>query len=153
MTFLKRQDAALCAKIEPGRCLDCREGNLRIGFAKGYLFRDDVEAHRGTLEARALQFFGTETAVTFETLAEPDHGVNGNGQPDGAAAKALRLQEVRREVLSHPLFLKILDVFPGARVGDTRLREAASAPPLGEMPEPPSPDGEEPLLQEEHDED
>ena len=49
---------------------------------------------------------------------------------NGRAAKNHRLQEIRREALSHPLVLKVLDVFPRAEVRDVRLREvpAPAAP-------------------------
>ena len=125
--FVKRQDAALCAKIESAQCLACEEGRLRIGFAKGYLFRDDVDAGKTALEALAGQFFRRETLLQIETLApeniDPAQGYpNGNG-PNGRAAKNHRLQEIKREALSHPLVLKVLDVFPRAEVREVRLRE------------------------------
>ena len=134
--FVKRQDAALCAKIESAQCLTYEEGRLRIGFAKGYLFRDDVDTRKTALEALAGQFFRRETLLQIETLApetiDPAQGnANGNG-PNGRAAKNHRLQEIRREALSHPLVLKVLDVFPRAEVREVRLREtpapAAPAP-------------------------
>ncbi|MDA8123800.1 MAG: DNA polymerase III subunit gamma/tau [Deltaproteobacteria bacterium] len=128
--FVKRQDAALSAKIEPGRCLDCSEGALRIGFVKGYLFRDDVDARKGAIETLARQFFGRETALTLETLAPEADAANGNGNGNKMAeraAKNLRLQEIRREALSHPLVMKVLDVFPRAEVRDVRLREVPAA--------------------------
>ncbi len=132
--FVKRQDAALCAKVESAQCLACEEGCLRIGFAKGYLFRDDVDAGKEALETLARQFFKRETVLEIETLApETTHPAqnynNGNG-PAGRAAKNHRLQEIRREALSHPLVLKVLDVFPRAEVREVRLREvpAPAAP-------------------------
>ena len=147
--FVKRQDPALCAKIESAQCLAYKAGCLRIGFAKGYLFRDDVDARKTALETLAGQFFRRETALEIETLAPEASGPgqtnnNGNG-PNGRAAKNHRLQEIRREALSHPLVLKVLDVFPRAEVREVRLREVqapavpASSPPLkGEVDLPPT---------------
>jgi hypothetical protein len=137
--FVKRQDAALCAKVESAQCLACEEGCLRIGFAKGYLFRDDVDAGKTALETLARQFFRQETVLEIETLApETTHPAqnhnNGNG-PAGRAAKNHRLQEIRREALSHPLVLKVLDVFPRAEVREVRLREVpAPAAPASSSP-------------------
>ena len=113
------------AKIESAYCLACEGGSLRIGFAKGYLFRDDVDAGKPALETLARQFFKRETVLKVETLApEPTCQVqnnhSGNG-PNGRAAKNHRLQEIRREALSHPLVLKVLDVFPRAEVREVRL--------------------------------
>ena len=56
--FLKRQDPALSAKIESGRCLCCEPGRLRIGFEKGYLFLDDVVGRTAALAEHGRQFFG-----------------------------------------------------------------------------------------------
>jgi len=148
--FVKRQDPALCAKIESAQCLACGEGCLRIGFAKGFLFRDDVDGRRAVLEALAKQFFKQETLLEIQTLAPEAFGPaqkngNGNGQT-GRAAKNHRLQEIRREALSHPLLLKVLDVFPRAEVREVKLREvqesAASAIP------PPRKEGDLPFAEE-----
>ena len=125
---MKRKDAALCAKIESAQLQAVEEGRLRIGFAKGYIFRDDVEAGKTALEDLARQFFGRETILEIETLEPETTGpanVNNNGNgPAARAAKNHRLQEIRREALSHPLVQKVLDVFPHAEVRDVRLREA-----------------------------
>ena len=161
--FVKRQDAALCAKIESAQCLACEEGRLRIGFAKGYLFRDDVDAGKSALETLARQFFRRETALEIETLApETDSpsqtNDNGNG-PNGRATKNHRLQEIRREALSHPLVLKVLDVFPRAEVREVRLREvpapaaSASLSPLKDGVDLPLAEGELAVPQEELSED
>ena len=48
---------------------------------------------------------------------------NGNGNGNGRAAKNHRIQEIRREALSHPLVRKILDAFPGAEVRDVKVIE------------------------------
>ena len=139
---MKRQDAALGAKIESAQCLACDEGRLRIGFVKGFLFRDDVEARKTALETIARQFFRRETVLHIETLAPetagPEQSHNHGSGPNGRAAKNHRLQEIRREALSHPLVLKVLDVFPRAEVREVRLREvpapaaSASSPPAKE---------------------
>jgi DNA polymerase III gamma/tau subunit len=125
--FVKRQDAALCAKIESAQLLAVEEGRLRIGFAKSYLFRDDVEAGKTAIEDLARQFFGRETTLEIETL-EPETAGPANANHNGngltvRAAKNHRLQEIRREALSHPFVQKVLDVFPRAEVRDVRLRE------------------------------
>ena len=78
--FVKRQDAALSAKIESAQCLTCEEGRLRIGFLKGYLFRDDVDARKTALETLAGQFFRRETLLQIETLA-PETTRSGTEQP------------------------------------------------------------------------
>jgi len=125
--FVKQKDAALGAKIESAKLQAVEEGRLRIGFAKGYIFRDDVEAGKTALENLARQFFGRETTLEIKTLepetADPAN-INQNG--NGPAARAVRnhkLQEIRREALSHPLVQKVLDVFPHAEVRDVKLRE------------------------------
>lgn len=121
--FVKRQDPALSAKIESGRCLCCEPGRVRIGFEKGYFFLDDVVGRKAALAEHGRQFFGRETALEIETLApeaiDSANGRNGNG--NGRAAKHQKLQEIRREALSHPLVRKILDTFPGAEVREVRV--------------------------------
>ena len=136
--FVKRKDAALCAKIESAQLKAAEEGRLRIGFAKGYIFRDDVEAGKTALEDLARQFFGRETILEIETLEPEAAGpananYNGNGLT-GRAAKNHRLQEIRREALSHPLVQKVLDVFPHAEVRDVRLREAPASAAVPALP-------------------
>ena len=69
--FVKRQDPALCAKLESGKCLCCEEGRLRIGFEKGYLFLDDVLRRQTDLGEYGRRFFRRETALEIEALA-PD---------------------------------------------------------------------------------
>jgi len=137
--FLKRQDPALSAKIESGKCLCCEPGLLRIGFEKGYFFLDDVIGRKAALAEHGRKFFGRETALEIETLAPEaggsTNGRNGNGNGNGRAAKNQRIQEIRREALSHPLVRKILDTFPGAEVRDVRMIDppkpaAAAAPPV-----------------------
>jgi hypothetical protein len=123
--FVKRQDPALSAKIESGRCLCCEPGRLRIGFEKGYFFLDDVVGRKAALAEHGRQFFGQETALEIETLAPEAGGStnaqNGNGNGNGRAAKNQRIQEIRREALSHPIVRKILDTFPGAEVRDVKI--------------------------------
>jgi DNA polymerase-3 subunit gamma/tau len=138
--FVKRQDAALCAKIESAHLKAGEEGHLRISFAKDYLFRDDVEAGKTALEDLARQFFGRETTLEIETLEPETAGPakannNGNGLTV-RAAKNHRLQEIRREALSHPLVQKVLDVFPRAEVRDVRLREAPASAAVPAFPLP-----------------
>jgi len=139
--FVKRQDPALSAKIESGRCLCCEPGRLRIGFEKGYLFLDDVIGRKAALAEHGRQFFGRETALSIETFAPEAGGStharngNGNGNGNGRAAKNQRIQEIRREALSHPLVQKILDAFPGAEVRDVKVIDppapgTAAAPPV-----------------------
>jgi DNA polymerase III subunit gamma/tau len=144
--FVKRQDPILCSKIEMGRCLACGEGLLRIGFEKDssnkdHLFLGDVKEKEGELANLGRRFFRREVTLAIETLpfdpAGAPNGANGqrNGNGNGRAAKNHRLQEVRREALSHPFLLKVLDVFPRAEVRDVHLREvsakeAATAPPV-----------------------
>jgi DNA polymerase III subunit gamma/tau len=157
--YVKRQDAALCAKVESAQCLACEEGCLRIGFAKGYLFRDDVDARKEALETLARQFFRRETVLQIETLASetanPAQNHNNGNNPAGRAAKNHRLQEIRREALSHPLVLKILDVFPRAEVREVRLREVpapdilAASSPLKERADLPLTEGVFPVPPEE----
>jgi hypothetical protein len=142
--FVKRQDPALCAKIESGKCLCCEPGRLWIGFEKGYFFLDDVVGRKAALAEHGRQFFGQETALEIETLAPEVGGStnarNGNGNGNGRAAKNQRIQEIRREALSHPLVRKVLDTFPGAEVRDVKVIDppapaAAAAPPIVPQPE------------------
>ncbi|MBN2438880.1 MAG: DNA polymerase III subunit gamma/tau [Deltaproteobacteria bacterium] len=123
--FVKQQDPALCAKLESGKCLCCEEGRLRIGFEKGYLFLDDVLRRQNELGEYGRRFFCRETALEIEVLASDANGStthrNGNGNGNGRAAKNHRIQEIRREALSHPLVRKILDVFPGAEVREVKV--------------------------------
>jgi DNA polymerase III subunit gamma/tau len=135
--FVKRQDPILCSKIEMGRCLACGEGLLRIGFEKDssnkdHLFLGDVKEKERELADLCRGFFRREVTLAIETLPfNPAGGANGtngqrSGNGNGRAAKNQRLQEVRREALSHPFLLKVLDVFPGAEVRDVRLREVSA---------------------------
>ena len=143
--FVKRQDPALCAKLESGKCLCCEEGRLRIGFEKGYLFLDDVLRRRADLGEYGRQFFRRETALEIEALAPEAVGStdpsNGKGNGNGRAAKNHRIQEIRREALSHPLVRKILDTFPGAEVREVKVIEtpapaaAVTSPPVSQLNE------------------
>ncbi len=148
---MKRQDPALSAKIESGKCLCCEPGRLRIGFEKGYFFLDDVVGRKAELAEHCRQFFGRETSMEIVTIAPEEGGPanNGNGNGNGRAAKNRVLQEIRREALSHPLVQKILDVFPGAEVRDVRLRELPAQAAASIAPSMPDEDlkfsGEPPL--------
>jgi len=143
--FVKRHDPALSAKIESGICLACDEGLLRIGFEKGYLFFDDVVGRKGALAEHGRRFFGRETTLEIETVLPENSGaaVSAGGNGNGRAVKNHRIQEIRREALSHPLVRKILDAFPGAEVREVKVLEtptpAEVVPPLAV----PKPDGEE----------
>ncbi len=145
--FVKRQDPALCAKLESGKCLCCEEGRLRIGFEKGYLFLDDVLRRQTDLGEYGRRFFRRETALEIQALAPDAAGSttprNGNGNGNGRAAKNHRIQEIRREALFHPLVRKILDAFPGAEVRDVKVIEA-TAPAAAVTRQPvPQPDEED----------
>jgi len=128
--FVKRQDPALCAKLESGKCLCCKEGRLRIGFEKGYLFLDDVLRRQTDLGEYGRRFFRRETALEIEALAPDAAGSttprNGNGNENSRATKNHRIQELRREALSHPMVRKILDAFPGAEVREVKVIEATA---------------------------
>ena len=143
--FVKRHDPALSAKIDSGICLACEEGRLRIGFEKGYLFFDDVVGRKAALAEHCRKFFGRETTLEFETVAPANGGaapsVNGNG--NGRSEKNHRIQEIRREALSHPLVRKILDIFPGAEVRDVRVRETQAPERVPTYLSGSRPDGEE----------
>jgi DNA polymerase-3 subunit gamma/tau len=125
--FVKRQDPALRAKLESGKCLCCEEGRLQIGFEKGYLFYDDVLRRRNDLGEYGRNFFQRETVLEILEIAPDAAGSatspNGNGNGNSRAAKNNRIREIRREALSHPLVRKILDVFPGAEVRDVKVIE------------------------------
>ncbi len=137
--FLKRHDPILCSKVEMGKCLTCGDGVLRIGFEKDssqkdHIFLSDVREKERELAESARRFFRCDVALTIETLPCDQAGAvngsgakNGNGNGNGRLAKNQRLQEARREALSHPLVLKVLDLFPRAEVRDVRLREASAA--------------------------
>ncbi len=145
--FVKRQDPALCAKLESGKCLCCEEGRLRIGFEKGYLFFDDVLRRKTELGEYGRQFFRRETALEIEALAPDAAGStnprNGNGNGNDRAAKNHRIQEIRREALSHPLVRKILDVFPGAEVRDVKVIETPAPAAVVKRRPVPQPDEED----------
>jgi len=121
--FVKLQDPALCAKIETGRCLCCGGERLTIGFDKGYLFLDDVLKRRKDLGEYGRLFFRRDTVVEIETLTSDTEGQSPGRNGNQRAAKNHRIQEIRREALSHPLVQKILDVFSGAEVRDVRVIE------------------------------
>ena len=157
--FLKRQDPVLCSKVEMGKCLLCEEGRLRIGFErdtanKEHLFLSDVREKENELADLGRQFFRRETALEIESLApDPAAGGDGannqNGNGNGRAAKNLRLQEIRREALSHPMVMKVLDVFPKAEVRDVKViekatpkKDASAAPRREEIIEDYPPTGE-----------
>ena len=93
------------------------------------------------------QFFRRETALEIQALAPEAAGSttprNGNGNGNGRAAKNHRIQEIRREALSHPLVRKILDAFPGAEVREVKVIEA-TAPAAASTRQPvPQPDEED----------
>jgi DNA polymerase-3 subunit gamma/tau len=134
--FLRKHDPSLAAKLQPGQCLYCEEGRLRIGLEKGYLFHNDVVGQKDKLAVYCKQFWGQEAALEIETVM-PAGGDNGS-RVSALAAKNNQNREIRREVLSHPLVRKILDVFPGSEVRDVKVREkplfAASAAISGIAP-------------------
>ena len=142
--FVKRQDPILCSKIEMGRCLACGEGLLRIGFekassSKDHIFLSDVKEKEQELVDLGRRFFRGDVTLTIETLPfDPAGGTNGangkNGNGNGRAAKNQRLQEIRREALSHPFVLKVLDLFPRAEVRDVRLRDLSATGPAAATP-------------------
>ena len=143
--FVKRHDPALSAKIESGRCLCCEPGLLKIGFEKGYFFLDDVVGRKAALAEHGRQFFGRETALSIETLA-PEAGADGstNGRNgNGRAAKNQRIQEIRREALSHPLVRKILDAFPGAEVREVKVLDSPAPAAVVAPPALPPDDAED----------
>ena len=123
--FLRQKEPALSAKLESGQCLYLAEGVLRIGFEKGYLFFDDVLARKDNLADYCGQFFGRETRLEIESIgaAGGEKALNGNGK----AAKNNENKEICKESLSHPLFQKILDIFPGAVVREAKVREKPAA--------------------------
>jgi len=131
--FVKRQDPILCSKIEMGRCLACEEGLLRIGFdqdasSKDHIFLGDVRDKARELAELGRQYFSRDIALEIEAVpfdpAVGGKGTNGpNGNGNGRAAKAQKLQEIRREALSNPFVVKVLDLFPGAEIRDVRPRE------------------------------
>jgi len=145
MEFVKRQDPALCAKLESGKCLCCEEGRLRIGFEKGYLFLDDVLRRRNDLGEYGRCFFRRETVLEIEVLAPDANGPTSlrNGNGNGRTTKNHRIQEIRREALSHPLVLKILDVFPGAEVRDVKVIETPATAAAAIHRPVPQPDEED----------
>lgn len=119
--FLKQKDPALSAKLESGQCLQISDGALRIGFERGYLFFDDVQAHKDKLADYCGQFFGREIRVQIEITgtAGSEKALNENGR----APKINEKKETCKESLSSPLFQKILDIFPGAVVREVKLLE------------------------------
>ncbi len=132
--FLRSKDPALCAKLDSGKCLQLEDGFLRIAFDRGYLFFDDVLALKDKLRDYCREFFGRETRLEIERNGE------GNGK------KALNgSRETCKEALLHPLFQKILDVFPGAVVREVKLQASpvsdasvmvsGTEPPAGEREE------------------
>ena len=143
--FVKRQDPALSAKIESGKCLCCEPGRLRIGFEKGYFFLDDVVGQKAALAEHGRQFFGRETALEIETLAPEAGGSTNdrNGNGNDRAAKNQRIQEIRREALSHPLVRKILDTFPGAEVRDVKVIDPPAPAAAAAHTVVPQPDAED----------
>jgi DNA polymerase-3 subunit gamma/tau len=133
--FIKRQDPALFAKLAPGTCLCCKEAALRIGFEKGYLFFDDLVKRQPELAELCSRYFGRRTVLEIEVQipeAGSPHCRNGNG--NGRTARNQRIQEIRREALSHPLVRKILDTFPNAEVRDVKVIEKASPAQANQKP-------------------
>jgi len=133
--FLKQHDPALSAKLQQGQCLSCKDGLLRIGFEKGYLFFNDVDRQKDKLAGYCGQFWKRETKVEIEAVMPAGGG-------DGLKAKALaeknnQSRGIRQEALSHPLVRKILDVFPGAEVREVKVRDQAEAAFPAVMPEIP----------------
>ena len=125
---------------------------MRIGFEKDssdkdHIFLSDVKEKEGELADLGRRFFRRELTLAIETVpCDPAGGPKGpNGQSgngNGRAAKNHRLQEIRREALSHPLVLKVLDVFPRAEVRDVRFREVSATEPAA-APSVFSPDRED----------
>jgi DNA polymerase-3 subunit gamma/tau len=146
--FVKKQNAALSAKIEQGACLVCEEGRLRIGFSRDYFFFADVKEKQADLRELARRFFNRETSLEIEALDPETAGAgnHANGNGNGRAARNQMLQEIRREALSHPLVQKVLDVFPGAEVRDVLLRETP-APKTEGFKAVPLPDEEPPPME------
>jgi DNA polymerase-3 subunit gamma/tau len=122
LQFVKRKSQPLWAKVEPGKFLGINDGNLKIGFPKGYLFLDffHEKPQREKFEEMAREFFGQPVTLSVETFE------NGPSEAGGQARNGpnqSRANQVRREALNHPLLQKVMDVFEGAEVKEVIVKE------------------------------
>ncbi len=124
-TFLKKQSPLLWSKIEPGKCLGCESGRLRIGFQRGYIFLDDIneKSQRERLLEITRDFFKKDISVDIE-ITEPDpESASPNTAGNGRNG---RNNEIRRHALNQPMLQKVLDMFEGAEVREVILTDTPS---------------------------
>lgn len=116
--FIKKQSQPLWSKIEAGKFLGYEKGCLRMGFPPGYIFLDELNQKtlRNRLAELSTAFFGEDVTVKIETVeAGPEEQARGT---QNGSQKNNRINDIKREALSHPLLQKVLDVFEGAEVRD-----------------------------------
>jgi DNA polymerase-3 subunit gamma/tau len=120
-SFVKKQSSPLWSKIEPGKFLGYENNCLRIGFSRDYIFFDDIneKSQKDRLGEISKAFFGEDMTVRIESLgADAANGLR--RVPNGGAST--RINDVKRDVLNHPLLQKVLDVFGGAVVREVIAR-------------------------------
>jgi DNA polymerase-3 subunit gamma/tau len=117
--FVKKYSPVLYSKIEPGEFLGLENGCLRIGFAKNYIFLDDIngKSQRDQLNELSTSFFHEEVMVKIESLEHDSNScykTNNNAQ---------RFNDIQRDALKHPMVQKIIDLFEGAEIREVIPRK------------------------------
>ena len=118
--FVKRQDAALCAKIESGKLPRLRGGASPDRLCEGVSLPRRRGRGEGGDRAARRPVLRAGDGLEIETLAPEDgrrRRPNGNGNGTAGRRRTTGIQEIRREALSHPLVLKSSMSFPARRCG------------------------------------
>jgi DNA polymerase-3 subunit gamma/tau len=118
-TFVKHQSYPLWSKIETGKHLGYEHNCLRIGFHKDRIFLLD-DTDRDRLTEISKEFFTEDVSVKIELLESAPE--NGHHQNSNGSRHNNRINDIKRDALSHPLLQKVLDVFEGAVVREVNTR-------------------------------
>jgi DNA polymerase-3 subunit gamma/tau len=112
-SFVKKCNPVLYSKIEPGKFLGYENGCLRIGFAKNYIFLDDIngKSQKDQLNEISKNFFSEDVIVKIEPF---EYDSNNNHTADHNNAK--KINDIQRGALKHPMVQKIVDLFEGAEI-------------------------------------
>jgi len=118
--YVKKKSNPLWSKIVPGKLLGYDNRCMTIGFPEGYIFLESImeKSQKKLLTRIAGEFFGEDVSVKITSL----EGVPNNyGNSSNGNTKAM--ENLKSEVLKHPLVQKVLDVFEGAEIRDVIIKK------------------------------
>ena len=113
--FIQRENPPLGAKIDAAEILGMENGCLTLGFPNGYIFLENImeKQQKEELERIAGIYYSQSVSLKIQTMDAPK--TNGN-TASGRGTRANNLNDMKREVMSSPLFQKVLAEFEGAEL-------------------------------------